>query len=234
MSAMTEASPREKLFVGISEKRKEQESRAWRFAFLAAFVVHVMVFILWPAATNFLSPFAAAGPRMGDNAAAAGGLQSLNVRTPTPRPINPPLVPILTTDPIELDPIDEEIVLETAQLLGERPGDDGPGLADGEGQGDGGTAAEGLFRLMPPSPRGMIIPPSHPSLKDRRVEVWVFVDERGRAIADSTFLKPPTDDGDLNKRLIREASEWIFSPAKKGGRAVAAWFPYTISTGGGQ
>jgi hypothetical protein len=229
---MTEPTPHESLFVGITEKRKESERRAWRFAFLSAFVVHVMVFILWPSGGDFQSPFAAAGPRRGDNAAAAGGLQAMTIRTPTPRPINPPLMPILTTDAIEMDPVDEEIVLETAQILGDRPGEAGPGMADGEGEGDGGTAAEGLFRLLPPSPRGMIIPPSHPSLKGKRVEVWVFVDERGRVIADSTALRPPTDNRDLNARLIREASEWIFTPAKKGGRAVGAWFPYTISTGG--
>jgi len=229
---MTQATPREKLFVGITETRKEQERRAWRFAFLGAFVVHVMVFILWPSGSNFTSPFAAAGPRNGDNAAASGGLQAMTLRTPTPRPIIPPRVPILTSDPIEIDPFENEVALETAQILGDRPGDAGPGLAEGDGEGDGGTAAEGLFRLMPPSPRGMIIPPSHPSLKGKRVEVWVFVDARGRVIPDSTALRPPTDNGELNNRLIREAAQWIFIPAKKGGQAVAAWFPYTISTGG--
>lgn len=229
---MTEIKEREKLFVGISDERMERERRAWRFAFLGAFVAHVMVFILWPTASLLLSPFAAAGPRSGDNRAAAGGLQAMTIRAPTPRPINPPLVPIITANPIEIDPINEEVVLETAQILGDRPGEAGPGLAEGDGQGDGGTAAEGLFRLMPPSPRGMIIPPQHPSLKNKRVEVWVFVDERGRVIADSTNLRPPTSNGDLNKRLIREASEWIFTPAKKGGRPVGAWFPYTISSGG--
>jgi hypothetical protein len=229
---MTEPNPRDRIFVGITDERMERERRAWRFAFLSAFVLHVMVFILWPSGSNFVSPFAAAGPRNGDNAAASGGLQSMNVRTPTPRPITPPLMPILTTNPVELEPVDDEVVVETSQILGDRPGDAGPGMADGQGQGDGGTAAEGLFRLLPPSPRGMIIPPSHPSLKGKRVEVWVWVNVLGRVVADSTSLRPPTDNAELNARLIREAAEWIFIPAKKGGQPVAAWFPYTISTGG--
>lgn len=231
---MTETTPKEKLFVGISDERREHQRRAWRFAYLGAFVAHVMVFILWPTASHFLSPFAAAGPSLGDRIAAAGGLQAMNIRTPTPRPIKPPRVPILTANPIEVDPIDDEVVVETAQILGDRPGEPGPGMTDGEGRGDGGTAAEGLFRLMPPSPRGMIIPPQHPSLRNRRIEVRVFVDEQGRVVADSTALRPPTDNGELNDRLIRDAAGWIFTPAKKGGRAVAAWFPYTIRSGGGR
>ena len=45
------------------------------------------------------------------------------------------------------------------------------------------------------------------------LQVWVFVDERGRVVADSTRLDPPTRDGGLNRQLIMEASEWLFRPA---------------------
>jgi len=218
--------------VGITDERRESERRAWRFAFVGSVVLHVLVFVLWPAAQLFMSPFAAAGPRNGDDRAAAGGMQAMTIQAPTPRPITPPQIPLPVTDPIPIEIQEEEVTIETASILGERPGDEGPGREEGTGQGDGGTADEGLFRLMPPSPRGMIIPPSDPSLRGKRVEVWVFVDERGRVVADSTALRPPTDNGDLNRRLIREASEWIFEPARKGGQPVAAWFPYTISTGG--
>ncbi|NIP60097.1 MAG: hypothetical protein GWM92_17380, partial [Gemmatimonadetes bacterium] len=61
------------------------------------------------------------------------------------------------------------------------------------------------------------------------VQVWVFVDERGRVVPDSTRLRPPTDDRAFNRRLVEEAAQWVFEPARQGGEAVAAWFPYTIS-----
>jgi hypothetical protein len=75
----------------------------------------------------------------------------------------------------------------------------------------------------------MIIPPANKNLKGTMVEVWVFVDERGRVVADSTRLNPPTKDRGFNERLIREASEWVFRPATQAGQAVASWFPYQIS-----
>jgi hypothetical protein len=75
----------------------------------------------------------------------------------------------------------------------------------------------------------MIIPPANRDLRGTEVQVWVFVDEVGRVVADSTRLEPPTRDRDFNRRLIREAAEWVFRPARQEGRAVASWFPYRIS-----
>jgi hypothetical protein len=75
----------------------------------------------------------------------------------------------------------------------------------------------------------MIIPPANDELRGTTVEVWVFVDERGRVVPDSTRLNPPTRDRDFNRRLIREAAEWVFRPAMQAGEAVASWFPYEIS-----
>jgi hypothetical protein len=55
------------------------------------------------------------------------------------------------------------------------------------------------------------------------------VDEVGRVVADSTQLRPPTSDRGFNERILREAAEWIFAPARRGGEPVASWFPYRIS-----
>ena len=193
-------------------------------------MAHLFVFFLWWGSPIDMSPFAAAGPRAGDNLAAAGGMQTVTLRIPPPRPIIPPRIPLPTLDPVQLDDIEMEEEIEMASILGDRPGDDeGPGLLDGQGRGDGGTAAEGLFRLVPPSPRGMIIPPANRSLRGQEVQVWVFVNEAGRVVADSTRLRPPTSDRDFNERLVREAAQWIFAPARKGGEAVGSWFPYTIT-----
>jgi hypothetical protein len=75
----------------------------------------------------------------------------------------------------------------------------------------------------------MIIPPASDKLKGREVEVWLFVDASGRVVPDSTVIRPPTSDRDYNRRLIREAAEWVFDPARKGGQPVAAWTSYRIS-----
>jgi hypothetical protein len=75
----------------------------------------------------------------------------------------------------------------------------------------------------------MIIPPSHESLKGKAVDVWVFVDARGRVVADSTRLDPPTSNRGFNRRLIAEAAEWVFNPALRNDQPVAAWTFYTIS-----
>lgn len=212
-------------------ERRARDRKTWRRALLVSLLFHIVVFALWRTDGPLMSPFAAAGPRAGDNRAAGGSMQAMSIRIPPPRPIVPPRIPLPTVTPVE--PVEFEPQLEDvmADVLGDRPGDSPgpPGIEGGEGRGDGGTAEEGLFRLVPPSPRGMIMPPANDKLKGREVEVWVFVDERGRVVPDSTRLEPPTSDGDFNRRLIREASQWVFEPARQGGKPVASWFPYTIS-----
>jgi hypothetical protein len=193
-------------------------------------LVHAALFFGWQGTVIPVSPFSAAGPRAGDNKAAKGAMQALNMSVPASRPIRRPPVPLAVA--IEVEPVefDAEPSLDPASVLGEAPGDEGPpGLETGTGRGDGGNAEEGLYRLLPPTPRGMIIPPANRNLKGTTVEVWVFVDERGRVVSDSTRLNPPTRDRSFNQRLMREAAEWVFRPATRGGKAVASWFPYTIS-----
>jgi len=97
------------------------------------------------------------------------------------------------------------------------------------GDGAAGTEAQGAPRLVPPSPRGMIMPPTNRDLRGSQVEVWVFVNEEGRVVPDSTQLRPPTSDRRFNEQLEREAAQWVFDPAREGGTPVAAWFPYRIS-----
>lgn len=210
--------------------RRHRERRIWRNGLLISVIIHLLLFFAWRGNVIPLSPFAAAGPRAGDNRAAAGSLQALNVRTPPPVPIVPPPVPIAVEVAVEPIEFESEVEFDPASVLGEHPGLlEGPGLEDGPGEGDGGNAAEGLLRLQPASPRGLIIPPGNSNLRNTQVQVWVFVDERGRVVADSTRLDPPTRDGGYNRRLIREASEWVFRPATQDGKAIASWFPYKFS-----
>ena len=218
------------LYETESADRRRRERKIWRTALLVSALLHLLIFVGWRGTVIPLSPYAAAGPRAGDNRAAKGSMQAMNIRTAPPMPIVPPPIPIPAE--IEIEPVefDETADQDPASVLGEQPGlDELPGLPDGAGAGDGGNADEGLFRLQPPTPRGMIIPPANQSLRGTEVQVWVFVDERGRVVADSTRLNPPTRDNDFNKRLIREAAEWVFRPAIQEGKAVPSWFPYRIS-----
>jgi len=210
--------------------RRRRERRIWRTGLLVSILLHLILFFGWRGNVIPLSPFAAAGPRAGDNRAASGSLQALNIRTPPPMPIIPPPEPIIVEVAIEPVEFEQEVVLDPASVLGEQPGLlDGPGLEDGTGEGDGGNTDEGLYRMQPASPRGMIIPPTNRDLRGTEVQVWVFVDAAGRVVADSTRLDPPTRDGGFNRRLIREAAEWVFRPAVQEGQPIASWFPYRIS-----
>jgi hypothetical protein len=211
--------------------RRRRDRTVWRTALLLSVLVHLLLVIAWRGRPVIpASPFAAAGPRAGDNRAAAGSMQAMNITTPQPRPIIPPPVPIevaIQVKPVEFSPLAE---INPATVIGDAPGSGtGPGKDSGTGKGDGGTADAGRYRLQPPTPRGMIIPPSDKSLKGTKVQVWVFVDDRGRVVPDSTRLNPPTKDKSFNQRLISEAAEWVFRPATQGGKPVASWFPYTIS-----
>lgn len=221
MAEQTEISARE---------RRHREATIWRVGLLVSVLLHLSLFLGWRGSVLPPSPFAAAGPRAGDSRAASGALQALNVRTPPSTPIVPPLTPIPTELSIEPIEFDDEPQIDPASVLGEQPGlGDLPGLDTGTGRGDGGDAEEGLYRLEPASPRGMIIPPANRRLRGTDVQVWVFVDPTGRVVPDSTRLDPPTGDRDFDRRLIREAAEWVFRPARQEGKAVASWFPYRIS-----
>lgn len=224
--------------ISLTERRK-REWKNWRIGFFLSVFVHALIFLFFPTQRIMLSPFAAAGARNNDDrAAASGAMQAMNIRMAAevvevvlPRPV--PIPVEVEIEPVEFE--EEVAQIEPVEAPGVGEGTQGPGTtegagtADGTGLGDGGTGDEGLFRLIPPTPRGMIIPPSSDRLRGREVEVWVFVDATGRVVADSTRLEPPTSDGDFNKRLIREAAEWIFRPATEGGQPVATWFPYRIS-----
>jgi hypothetical protein len=212
--------------------RRRRERGVWRTGLLVSVLIHLMIILAWQGTVIPESPLAAAGPRTGDDRAAPGTLQAMNVRSPTTVPRVPPTIPVPSDIHIELDSIEirDVALFDPASVLGDLPGlGDAPGLPGGTGTGDGGNAESGRFRLEPASPRGMIIPPANRDLRGTDVQVWVFVDDVGRVVADSTRLDPPTRDGDFNRRLIREASEWVFRPAQQDGKAVASWFPYRIS-----
>jgi len=157
-------------------------------------------------------------------------MQSLNLQVNT-RPIVRPRVPVISVEVVEPLDFSAEPQLDLSAAIGEAPGfgDGPPGIEGGTGRGDGGTAAQGYFQMIPPSPRGVIWPPTSESLKGKTVEVWVFVDAAGKVVADSTRLNPPTSDRGFNRQLIKEAAEWAFNPARRNDQAIAAWYTYSWS-----
>lgn len=212
-------------------QRRASQNWVFRAALAVSLILHVILFFAWRVVPLPRSPLSAAGPRSGDFRAAGGGMQSVNLRVAAPRAITPPRVPVITFDDVDPVVFDVRPEIDLSVVGGEAPGigDGLPGIEGGTGRGDGGTGQEGYFDLIPPSPRGLIVPPDHDALKGKTVDVWVFVDATGRVVADSTRLDPPTSDRGLNRRLISEAAEWVFNPAKRQNEAVAAWFPYSIS-----
>ena len=210
--------------------RRRAQDRLFRIALGVSLLFHISLFFWWRVVPIPPSPLSAAGPRAGDFFAAGGGMESVNLQPAPPRPVVPPRVPVVSVEPVEIS-FEPELEMDLSELTrgGAGSAEGPPGIEGGRGRGDGGTAAEGFFRMIPPSPRGMIIPPTNKSLRGKEVEVWVFVDATGHVVPDSTRLNPPTSDRGFNRRLVEEAAEWVFNPAMRNNQPIAAWFPYTIS-----
>lgn len=217
-----------------NQERRRRERPLWQLALIVSVILHGLLFLTFPVQSVLISPFAAAGPRAGDSRAAQGSMQAMNMRVPPSVPLVPPRIPLPTLT--DMEPVQfEEVQFEPAAISGETMGlDVGPGLETGTGQGDGGNSEEGLFRLIAPIPRAVMFPnpPDDDRIRGREVEVWVFVDAAGRVVADSTQLRPPTPNRDYNRRLIRDAAEWSFTPAMRDGSPVATWFNYRFTLGG--
>ncbi|MDZ7780935.1 MAG: hypothetical protein U5R14_13520 [Gemmatimonadota bacterium] len=209
--------------------RRARDRAVWRAGLVVSLLLHVLVFLAWRGDALPGASSAAAGPDRGDPRVAAGAVRTVNIRAAPRTPVVPPPEPVAVEVAVERVEFDEAPDVDPAELLGERPGlDEAPGVEDGAGSGDRGSAESGTSELQPPSPKGMIIPPTNSDLDGTEVQVWVFVDSTGRVVPDSTRLEPPTEDRSFNRRLIEEASAWVFRPATRRGTPVAAWFPYRI------
>jgi outer membrane biosynthesis protein TonB len=233
------------LYHSKSEEYDRRHGRYLRWAFIASIALHILILLYFRSHQALpASPFAAAGPRTGDDRAAAGGgmqVVALQITEPKPQPV----IEVVVPDPVPKPTPEEKIEvveppteitaavasIDGTALLGENRGTKvGLGTENGTGTGDGGTDAEGRFRVVPPSPRGLILPPSErpKQVRGREVEVWVFVTDGGKVIGDSTRVAPTTGDRRFDDRLKKQAAEWVFEPARRGGQPVAEWFRYII------
>jgi hypothetical protein len=237
----------EEAYVASIRERRERERKVWRIGILISVFLHLLLLFVGPPASLPDSPFSAAGPRADDDRAAQGSLVALQLSSAPPDAALPPPVPVIAE--IEPPPIEVEIEPDatpevaldppelpepgTGTTQGSDPDPDpttgDTGLPTGQGRGDGGTTDEGRFRVVPPTPRGLIIPPTNNRLRGQEIQVWVFVSAEGRVVADSTRIEPPTSDRRFNQQIISEAAQWVFQPARRDGQPVSSWFPYTIS-----
>jgi hypothetical protein len=225
------------------ETLRRKWDRSMRWSLLASLLFHILVFLFFRQAVVIPDvPTSAAGDDAADDRAASGGGMEVIAYTiiqPPPAPeeaIIPIPVPVPTVQPqpeVVRPPTPQAPAPTPGQTAsaGEGRGDDtGPGTERGTGQGSGGTGEEGDSRVIAPSPRGLILPPSDRPARVRgnTVTVYVFVTERGTVVPDSTRLNPSSGDRGYDTRLRRQAAEWVFNPARLNGRAVAEWFQYII------
>jgi outer membrane biosynthesis protein TonB len=215
--------------------------RSMRWALAASVILHVLLFLLFRQALVVPDvPISAAGERSGDPRAAAGGGMEVIAYTevrPPPVPEEQVPIPIPVPDAPQPPAEQQEPAQAPARVLGRAPSagegrgpETGPGTETGTGRGDGGTGEAGTSAVTAPSPRGLILPPSDrpASVRGRSVTVYVFVSERGTVVSDSTRLAPGSGDARFDTRLRRQASEWVFNPARREGRPVPEWFQYMI------
>lgn len=224
---------------GPNERRRARERRIWKRALLLSAAAHVLVFLLLAMSEHDpLEDQGAAGAEERDEEPLDGGLRTVSLSEAPPEVTRPDGVPVPVPDLPEPPDLDPEPEVEPVDLadgfdgLMDRPGDDrgdADAGADGDGSGDGGSGDGGLQRTIPPSPRGLIVPPSNPDLDGVSIRVRVFVTDEGQVVPDSTILIPPTEDDSYNDRLRSEAASWRFQPARRDGEPVAEWFTYEVS-----
>jgi hypothetical protein len=217
--------------------------RAMRWSLLASLLFHiVLVFLFRQMVPLPAVPTSAAGENANDaRAAAGGGMEVIAYTVVQPPPVEEIVIPVPVPVPAERPVPPPEVEQPPAPAPSQTPGqttatsdgrgqDTGPGIDRGTGAGSGGTGEEGDSRMVAPSPRGLILPPSdRPSrVRGNTVAVYVFVTERGAVVSDSTRVAPSSGDARFDTRLKRQAAEWVFNPARRNGQPVAEWFRYEI------
>lgn len=239
----------------LAAEARDREEERWRRARALGILGTVVAHFLILFATRgvdvepMLPPDAAAGPAMGDIRPAGGGsgLTMVEVRAaqaPAEEEVVTPVpVPEEVILPEEIVPVTPEPAPTAAEITPPSlPGTAAPGTggqggtatgsgnADGDGSGGGGDSDGGASRIIPPTPRGIFIPPSGQpaSARGQEITVWVFVTANGRVDRDQIRLEPPTSDARYNRRLMQSVAEWVFEPARENGRPVPVWYPFQI------
>ena len=207
------------------EDRYRRERRIWRNGITMSVAVHFLLFFIWKITAIPISSSMPLGPEQSEGAVDEGSLRALSIWVPPKLPVSPSPIPIPSQIDIRETKLPQITEREAVSALGKSPSLDKPlGLRDGFG-----TTYQGTSDWMPATPRDMIIPSNKHDLNGKEIQVWVFVDESGGVIPDSTYIDPVPENEDFNRRLIRQAAEWLFRPATRDGKPVASWFTYRIA-----
>ena len=198
-------------------------------AMLLSTAAHFALFLLWRGAV----PLAELGPvasRAYAVTPGGGSMQALELPLASRVEIPPPPTPKLAIDApvVEYDQppvVLQGLTLEPVANAGGMPGLDtgllGPGQGDGPGSGSGGDYTS-------PIPRSIVPywdPPE--AVRGMEVTVRVFVDERGRPTGE-VELDPPTPHRGFNREIVERVRRMEYRPARRDGRAVAAWAEITF------
>lgn len=206
-------------------RRRFRRPLAW--GLLLSVGLHALLALAWraPAGSGILPQRGEPVRPAASRARLDDAVRVVEVRVPAERPpveVPPPPAPVEAATPEVSAPrlASEAGVLraELSRRAHARPGPPGRGGA-GAGSGEVGS---------PPVPRSVLPewdPPA--SVRGREVLVRVHVDSAGRPTG-AVELVPPTPSEDFNRRLRRKVAEMTFSPARRGGRAVAGWAELTF------
>ena len=216
-------------FPSSASDNARRHRRTVLIAFAMSAAVHGAVFLIWKSDLQPLPGTVAAGLRMGDASAAAGGgiMQAIALAPPREILVPPRPEEMPDFDAPEVDvrmPREAQIQARFQDLQGGGvyPGsDEGPGRPDGTGMGDGGTEAEGRFRVTAPEPR-VIVPEWDPpdEIRGTTVQIRVLVSAEGRAL--EVEIRPRTRNSGFNRRLVDTYMQMDYKPARRMGRAVTA------------
>lgn len=216
-------------FPNTASESSRRYRRAIRTGLAVSIALHGLIFLLWRADLDPLPDTVAAGPRMGGALAAAGGgvLQAIALAPPREIVVPPPpdQVPDLNAPEVEVEiPRESRLQARFADLRSgvafPGPGE-GPGRPDGTGLGDGGTDAEGRFRVTAPEPR-VIVPEWDPpdEIRGTSVQIRVLVSPEGRAL--DVELRPRTSNAGFNRRLVDTYMRMDYKPGRRMGQPITA------------
>ena len=205
--------------------RHRRERRIWRNGIAMSVAVHFLVFFTWKITAVPTAPPMTPGPEQIEGIVDEGSLRALSIWVPPNLPIVPSPIPIPSQIDIQEVKLAQIMEGDTVPVFGKRPSlDKLPGLGDGSG-----IPHQGASGWMSATPRDIVILSNEHDLSGKEIQVWVFIDESGGVIPDSTYLDPVPEDKDFNRRLIRQAAEWLFRPATRDGKPVVSWFTYRIA-----
>ncbi len=233
---MDETSEDKPLTSSRLELGRQVYRRGLRIGIGVSIGLHLAVLLPWRNELPPLPTTVAAGPRTGSAVAAAGGgaLLAMNLAPPRTIEVPPPPTPMPEFMEPEVDvntPEEPQLTAQNLDMAGNasfRGAQGGPGLEGYDGGGDGGSDAEGRYRVTAPEPRSIIPEWDPPSdAKGMPVIVRVLIDPHGNPASD-VELRPNTPNRKFNKRLREKVLRMDYKPARRQGRAITAWAEMTF------